>query len=50
LLQSTELPIGIVFERVGYRNQALFNRHFKTYKGLTPRDYRQLPAANPTLV
>ncbi|WP_045479975.1 helix-turn-helix domain-containing protein [Vibrio owensii] len=41
LLQSTELPIGIVFERVGYRNQALFNRHFKTYKGLTPRDYRQ---------
>ncbi|MGR4019362.1 helix-turn-helix domain-containing protein [Vibrio harveyi] len=41
LLQSTELPIGIVFELVGYRNQALFNRHFKTYKGLTPRDYRQ---------
>ncbi len=41
LLQSTSLPIGIVFERVGYRNQALFNRHFKTYKGLTPRDYRQ---------
>ncbi|MGU3843724.1 helix-turn-helix domain-containing protein, partial [Vibrio diabolicus] len=41
LLQSTPLPSGIVFERVGYRNQALFNRHFKTYKGLTPREYRQ---------
>ncbi|WP_087018462.1 helix-turn-helix transcriptional regulator [Thaumasiovibrio subtropicus] len=41
LLADTKLSIQQVSERVGYRNQANFNRQFKEYKQCTPRAYRQ---------
>ncbi len=40
LLISTDLPISLVAEKVGYHNQANFNRLFKGYKKTTPRQYR----------
>ncbi|WP_318509736.1 AraC family transcriptional regulator [Photobacterium leiognathi] len=40
-LVSTADPISHIAEQVGYRNQANFNRQFKQYKGMTPREYRQ---------
>ncbi len=40
LLMSTDLPIQIVLEKVGYENQANFNRQFKQYKRITPSQYR----------
>ncbi|AAW86282.1 AraC family transcriptional regulator [Aliivibrio fischeri] len=41
LLTHSRLPIGIVAEQVGYRNQTNFNRLFKDYKQLTPNQYRK---------
>ncbi|GAL11940.1 transcriptional regulator AraC family [Vibrio astriarenae] len=41
LLANTQLPISIVMEKVGFTNQANFNRHFKTYKKVTPSEYRK---------
>ncbi|MGF1753979.1 AraC family transcriptional regulator [Vibrio makurazakiensis] len=41
LLTNTSLPINIVAEKVGYRNQANFNRLFKDYKRQTPSQYRK---------
>ncbi|RYU69593.1 AraC family transcriptional regulator [Aliivibrio finisterrensis] len=41
LLTHSSLPIGIVAEQVGYRNQTNFNRLFKDYKQLTPNQYRK---------
>lgn len=40
LLQTTSQPIGLIAENVGYRNQVNFNRQFKDYKQMTPRQYR----------
>ncbi len=40
LLTSSNLAISLIAEKVGYRNQANFNRQFKLYKKLTPRAYR----------
>ncbi|MEH6453513.1 MAG: AraC family transcriptional regulator, partial [Psychromonas sp.] len=40
LLINTKLPINIVMEKVGYFNQANFNRQFKSYKHVTPNGYR----------
>ncbi|MGF1702105.1 AraC family transcriptional regulator [Photobacterium makurazakiensis] len=40
LLQSTNQPVSLICENVGYRNQANFNRQFKQYKLMTPREYR----------
>lgn len=40
LLMSTDLPVHIVLEKVGYENQANFNRQFKQYKRMTPSEYR----------
>ncbi|OEF03734.1 helix-turn-helix domain-containing protein [Vibrio genomosp. F10] len=40
LLMSTDLPIQIVLEKVGYESQANFNRQFKQYKRVTPSVYR----------
>ncbi|PSV33982.1 AraC family transcriptional regulator [Photobacterium sp. GB-27] len=41
LLVSSRDPISHVAEQVGYRNQANFNRQFKQYKSMTPREYRR---------
>lgn len=40
LLTSTSMAISLITEKVGYRNQANFNRQFKAYKKLTPSAYR----------
>lgn len=40
LLMNTDLPINLIVEQVGYDNQSNFNRQFKTYKRVTPREYR----------
>jgi len=41
LLISSSLPVSLVAERVGYLNLSNFNRQFKDYRGITPRNYRQ---------
>lgn len=41
MLTNSSRPIALIAESVGYRNQANFNRLFKQYKGMTPRQYRQ---------
>ncbi|MGF1910753.1 AraC family transcriptional regulator [Vibrio kasasachensis] len=40
MLVNTDLPVSIIFEKVGYENQANFNRQFKAYKRVTPNGYR----------
>ncbi|MDD1826703.1 AraC family transcriptional regulator [Photobacterium sp. ZSDE20] len=40
LLLNTSLPISLILEKVGYDNQANFNRQFKSYKQVTPTQYR----------
>ncbi|WP_019615056.1 AraC family transcriptional regulator [Psychromonas ossibalaenae] len=40
LLTSSNFAVSLIAEKVGYRNQANFNRQFKLYKNLTPRAYR----------
>lgn len=40
LLDDPRLRISEVAERVGYRDQNYFCRHFKTVTGSTPRDWR----------
>ncbi|WP_261858069.1 helix-turn-helix transcriptional regulator [Photobacterium sanguinicancri] len=40
LLMNTSLPINIIIQKVGYDNQANFNRQFKAYKHVTPTAYR----------
>lgn len=40
LLRSTDLQVGVVAARVGYRNAYSFTRFFKAKTGLTPGEYR----------
>lgn len=37
---NTDLPIGMIIEKVGYDNQANFNQQFEAYKRTTPTQYR----------
>ncbi len=41
LLRTTALPVGQIAERVGFRQQSNFAKHFKQKTGRTPRDYRE---------
>lgn len=41
LLESTELPMKSVANRVGYRNEYYFNRAFVRHTGMPPGKYRQ---------
>lgn len=41
LLLSTEMPINLVGESVGYDNQCFFSKIFKKTIGVTPTEYRQ---------
>lgn len=41
MLVNTDLPVSIILEKVGYENQANFNRQFKAYKRVTPNGYRE---------
>ncbi|MCP1507704.1 AraC-like DNA-binding protein [Pseudomonas marginalis] len=40
LLMQGNLAISMIAEQVGYSSQALFNRQFKTLKGVTPSEFR----------
>jgi transcriptional regulator GlxA family with amidase domain len=41
LLMTTNLPVSLIIEKVGFDNQANFNRQFKAYKRVTPKVYRE---------
>lgn len=41
LLGNSEAPVTSICHEVGYNNVANFNRHFKDYKAMTPREYRK---------
>lgn len=41
LLMQGQLSVSAIAEHVGYGSQALFNRQFKSMKGLTPSDFRR---------
>ena len=41
LLETTDLPIEQVAERVGYRSAAVFREQFALRRGISPRDYRR---------
>jgi len=40
-LITSDQPVSLVAEAVGYQSLANFGRQFKALKGLTPREYRQ---------
>jgi transcriptional regulator GlxA family with amidase domain len=40
LLSSTDMDIGQIGEMVGYADKHFFSRVFKSYTGLSPREYR----------
>jgi len=40
LLESSSYSIGLIAEKVGYESQSNFNRQFKEYRGVSPREYR----------
>ncbi|AEG94102.1 helix-turn-helix domain-containing protein [Ramlibacter tataouinensis] len=46
LLTSTEKPISVIADEVGYANLSHFNRQFLSVKGLTPREFRRSFARN----
>jgi len=39
-LANTDKSIALICHQAGYQNQSNFNRQFKQYKGMTPREYR----------
>ncbi|ODA34461.1 hypothetical protein A8L45_05680 [Veronia pacifica] len=40
-LLTTHLSVAIIAETVGYNNLSNFNRQFKQYKGMSPREFRK---------
>jgi AraC family transcriptional regulator, activator of mtrCDE len=42
LLESSNLPVGAVAERVGYQSESAFGKSFQRKLGLTPANYRRL--------
>lgn len=40
LLESSSYSISLIAEKVGYDSQSNFNRQFKEYRGVCPREYR----------
>ena len=41
LLSLTEHPVSVISESVGYPNPLQFSAKFKSYYGLSPREYRK---------
>ncbi|MGI6264806.1 MAG: helix-turn-helix domain-containing protein [Acutalibacteraceae bacterium] len=42
MLRTTDRPVTDVMLEVGFDSQSTFNRVFRQYRGLSPREYRQL--------
>lgn len=42
LLEGTDLPLGLIAEKVGISNEYNMNRFFKEHSGLTPGKYRNI--------
>jgi AraC-like DNA-binding protein len=40
LLETTDLPVGVVAERVGYASRSYFSRAFKELYGTYPAGFR----------
>jgi transcriptional regulator GlxA family with amidase domain len=40
LLETTDLPVGVVAERVGYASRSYFSRAFKELYGTYPANFR----------
>ncbi|MCG6268114.1 helix-turn-helix transcriptional regulator [Vibrio furnissii] len=40
MLAHTDVPVNVIRDKVGYTNQANFNRQFKAYKRVSPSEYR----------
>ena len=47
LLQNTSLPVSDVAYAVGYSNTSYFHRRFREIFGVSPREYREIPASDP---
>lgn len=41
LLRTTELPVNAVADQIGYTSPSYFTKHFRSYTGLTPVQFRQ---------
>ncbi|MDR6550744.1 AraC family transcriptional regulator [Paenibacillus qinlingensis] len=41
LLRNMELPINAVADQIGYMSPSYFTKHFRSYTGLTPMQFRQ---------
>ncbi|POB71924.1 AraC family transcriptional regulator, partial [Vibrio vulnificus] len=39
-LTRTDLPIQLIAEQTGFQNLSNFNRHFKSLKQMTPKQFR----------
>ena len=50
LLKLTSLPIAQVGRAVGYANQLHFSRAFKSYHGMSPREWRRRGLAGSTAI
>ena len=49
LLEQTDLPVSSIAETVGYENTSFFHRRFRSYYGISPREFRQRRKAGETL-
>ena len=47
LLQSTDLPVTEIAEQLGFSSSEHFTNAFRTYAGISPRQYRKEHAASP---
>lgn len=47
LLETTDLPLGRIVERVGYRDAGTFRRLFAEHVGMKPVDYRRTFRGHP---
>ncbi len=47
LLQSTDFPIAEIAEQLGFSSSEHFTNAFRTYAGISPRQYRKEHAASP---
>jgi AraC-like DNA-binding protein len=43
LLQATDLPVGDIARRVGYRQAAQFAKAFRRHHGVSPTGFRRAP-------